>query len=39
LPASQVDPVAALSLDMTEEIEMEDRPGLATVIGLGLREV
>lgn len=39
LPASQVDPVAALSLEVPEEIEMEERPGLATVIGLGLREI
>ncbi len=39
LPASQIDPVAALSLEVTEEIPPEQRPGLATVIGLGLREV
>jgi type IV pilus assembly protein PilM len=39
LPASQVDPVAALSLEVAEDIEEEERPGLATVIGLGLREV
>lgn len=38
LPASPVDPIAALALDVDEEIPMEQRPGLATVIGLGLRE-
>ena len=39
LPASQVDPLAALSLEAPEDIEVEDRPGLATVIGLGMREI
>ncbi|MBE7381970.1 MAG: type IV pilus assembly protein PilM [Leptolyngbya sp. SIO1E4] len=39
LPASQIDPIAALSLDIDEEIPFEHRPGLATVIGFGLREV
>jgi type IV pilus assembly protein PilM len=39
LPASQIDPISALSLDIDEEIPEEQRPGLATVIGLGLREV
>ena len=39
LPASQIDPVAALSLEVAEDIEEEERPGLATVIGLGLREI
>ncbi|ASC70080.1 Cell division protein FtsA [Halomicronema hongdechloris C2206] len=39
LPASQIDPIAALSLDVDEEIPMAQRPGLATVIGLGIREV
>lgn len=39
LPASQIDPIAALSLDIDEDIPMSQRPGLATVLGLGLREV
>ncbi|MEM9006056.1 MAG: type IV pilus assembly protein PilM [Cyanobacteria bacterium P01_F01_bin.86] len=39
LPASQIDPVASLSLEMEDDIPLEQRPGLATVIGLGLREV
>jgi type IV pilus assembly protein PilM len=39
LPASQIDPITALSLEVDEEIPEEQRPGLATVIGLGLREV
>jgi type IV pilus assembly protein PilM len=39
LPASQIDPISALSLDVSEEIPEAQRPGLATVIGLGLREV
>ena len=39
LPASQIDPVASLSLEMDDDIPLEQRSGLATVIGLGLREV
>jgi len=39
LPASQIDPIAALSLEIDEEIPESQRSGLATVIGLGLREV
>ena len=39
LPASQIDPIAALSLEMDEEVSMAQRPGLATVLGLGMREV
>ncbi|MEB3357653.1 MAG: type IV pilus biogenesis protein PilM [Synechococcales bacterium] len=38
LPASQVDPIAALSLEVNEEIPEVLRPGLGVVIGLGLRE-
>jgi type IV pilus assembly protein PilM len=38
LPASQVDPVSALSLEMTQEIPPAQRPGLGVVLGLGLRE-
>lgn len=39
LPTTQVDPVAALSLEMDEDIPSVQRPGLGTVLGLGLREV
>ena len=39
LPASQIDPVASLSLEVEDDIPLEQRPALATVIGLGLREV
>ncbi|MGB3492720.1 MAG: type IV pilus assembly protein PilM [Elainellaceae cyanobacterium] len=39
LPTSRVDPISALSLDVSEdEIPDEQRPGLGVVIGLGLRE-
>lgn len=39
LPASQIDPISALSLEVTEDIPESQRAGLATVIGLGMREV
>ncbi|MFP4299560.1 MAG: type IV pilus assembly protein PilM [Spirulinaceae cyanobacterium] len=39
LPTSQVDPVAALSLETEEEIPMVKRPGLGVVLGLGMREM
>ena len=40
LPTTQVDPVAALSLEIDEEkITRSQRPGLGIVLGLGLREV
>lgn len=40
LPTVQVDPVAALSLEVDEEkITASQRPGLGIVLGLGLREV
>ncbi|HEY9905139.1 MAG TPA: type IV pilus biogenesis protein PilM [Candidatus Sericytochromatia bacterium] len=39
LPTTQVDPVAALSLEVEQEIPSVQRPGLGTVLGLGLREV
>jgi type IV pilus assembly protein PilM len=39
LPTTQVDPVTALSLDVDQEIPTVQRPGLGTVLGLGLREV
>lgn len=38
LPASQVDPVAAISLETDQEITPTQRPSLAVVLGLGLRE-
>lgn len=38
LPCSQVDPVAALGLEVTQEILETQRPGLGVVLGLGLRE-
>lgn len=39
IPTSQIDPISALSLEISEEIPENQRSGLATVIGLGLREV
>lgn len=39
LPASQVDPIAALSLEVEQEIPLVQRPGLGVVLGLGLREI
>lgn len=38
LPASQVDPVAAMSLETDQEILPAQRVGLGVVLGLGLRE-
>lgn len=38
LPASQVDPIAALSLEVEQEIPPIQRSGLGVVLGLGLRE-
>ena len=39
LPASQIDPISALSLEVAEDIHESQRAGVATVIGLGMREV
>jgi type IV pilus assembly protein PilM len=39
LPTTQVDPVTALALEVDREIPAVQRPGLGTVLGLGLREV
>ena len=40
IPTSQLDPVAALGLEMSEEdVPLVQRPGLGVVLGLGLREV
>ncbi len=37
--ATLVDPIQALSLQVSQEIPLEKRPGLGVAIGLGLREV
>jgi type IV pilus assembly protein PilM len=39
LPCTQVDPIAALDLEVGEEIPPTQRAGLSVVLGLGLREV
>ncbi len=39
LPTMQIDPITSLSLEVNEEIPIAQRPGLGTVLGLGLREV
>ena len=39
LPSSAVDPIESLALQMQEEVEELQRPGLGIVLGLGLREV
>jgi len=39
LPASQVDPIDTLRLEVSEEISPEQRAGLGVALGLGLREV
>ncbi len=39
LPTTPVDPITALSLEIDDEIPPVQRPGLGTVLGLGLREV
>lgn len=39
LPASVIDPVDSLAIEMDEELSPAQRSGLATVLGLGLREV
>lgn len=38
LPSSQIDPIAALGLEVDQEIPDTQRPGLGVVLGLGLRE-
>jgi type IV pilus assembly protein PilM len=38
LPTSQVDPIAAMSLETDQEIPPAQRVGLGVVLGLGLRE-
>ena len=39
LPASQVDPIETLNLEISQEITPEQRAGLGVALGLGLREV
>ncbi|MDJ0556491.1 MAG: type IV pilus assembly protein PilM [Microcoleaceae cyanobacterium MO_207.B10] len=39
LPASKVDPIETLALELEQEIPPEQRSGLGIVLGLGLREV
>ena len=39
LPASVVDPVDSLAIEVDEDLSPAQRSGLATVLGLGLREV
>jgi type IV pilus assembly protein PilM len=39
VPTMQIDPVAALSLQLDRDVSAIERPGLGTVLGLGLREV
>ena len=36
---TQIDPISALNIELDREIPQVQRPGLATVLGLGLREV
>jgi type IV pilus assembly protein PilM len=38
LPSSQIDPIAALGLEVDQDIPLATRAGLAVVLGLGLRE-
>lgn len=38
LPATQIDPISTLALEMEDEVFDLQRPGLGVVIGLGLRE-
>lgn len=39
IPTMQIDPIAALSIETEQNIATTERPSLATVLGLGLREV
>jgi len=38
LPSSQIDPITALGLEVTQEVPQAQRSGLGVVLGLGLRE-
>lgn len=39
VPTTHIDPIESLSLEVDEEIPEVQRPGMAVVLGLGLREV
>lgn len=38
LPCSQIDPIAALGLEVGDNVDLTERSGLAVVLGLGVRE-
>ena len=38
LPTMKIDPIAALGVDLSQEIAPRHRPGLGIVLGLGIRE-
>lgn len=39
LPTSAIDPLESLAIEVEEDLSPEQRSGLATVLGLGLREI
>ena len=39
LPATKIDPIAALGIEPDRDIAVEHRPGMGTVLGLGIRAV
>lgn len=39
VPTIQIDPITALAIEVNQDIPAVQRPGLGTVLGLGLREV
>ena len=39
VPTMAIDPIASLNLDTTQEIPNTEKPGLGTVLGLGLRGI
>jgi type IV pilus assembly protein PilM len=39
IPTIQIDPITALAIEVSQDIPAVQRPGLGTVLGLGLREV
>lgn len=39
LPTMKVDPIAALDLDLSQDIPPDHRPGMGIVLGLGMRNV
>jgi type IV pilus assembly protein PilM len=38
IPSMHIDPFTSLNIDSAQEIPLVERPSLATVLGLGLRE-